>query len=113
MPWITRDVAEQGFRGLLQHRKLQKFTKDSFVFLEEQGCEYLHEVLQVFELFAKNLTMKAMEKERYRVLLEQAVAMSPEALVGGSTASPTQLQGTVERVVERVVEEEGERVMEQ
>ena len=67
----------------------------------------------MFELLAKNLTMKAMEKERYRVLLEQAVAVSPEALVGGSTASPTQLQGTVERVVERVVEEEGERVQQE
>ena len=113
MAWMTRDLAEQGLRGLLQHRKLQKFTEDSFVFLEEQGCEYLHEVLQVFELLAKNLTMKAMEKERYRVLLEQTVAMSPEALVGGSTASPTQLQGTVERVVERVVKEEGECVVQQ
>ena len=65
MAALTRDLAEQGLRVLLQHRRLQKYTKDSFAFLEEQGCDYLPEVLQVFELLAKNLTtIKPMEKAR-------------------------------------------------
>ena len=49
-------------------------------------------------------------KQRYRLLLEQAVAMSPKALVEGSTASPTQLQATVEVPAVAPVKQEVERV---
>ena len=40
----------------------------------------VHGVIQVFEVLAKNLMMKTMERKRYRLVLEQAVALSPEVV---------------------------------
>ena len=91
MAAITPDMAQQGLRSLLAHRRLSKFADSAFIFLDEQGAEYLSEVVDVFDVLAKNLKLKPLEQNRFRQLLEDAVAVSPEALVEASTASPTQL----------------------
>ena len=53
--------------------------------------------------------MKPMEKKRFRLLLEQAVAVSPDALIEASTASPTQLQPAAEVPAVALLKQEDER----
>ena len=67
MAAITPDMAQQGLRSLLAHRRLSKFADSAIIFLDEQGAEYLSEVVDVFDVLAKNLKLKPqVAKGRYR-----------------------------------------------
>ena len=98
MAAITCDLAEQGWRAPPEHRRLSKYADAAFPFLEEQRTDYPFAVVDVFDVSAQNLRMKPMEQNRFRLLFEDAVAVSTESFIdyAGSLKIDSSIRGIFE-----------------
>ena len=63
MSRITDEMAREGLRTLMAHRRLSNIADAALAWLHEQGAQYLYEVITVIDDLADHVKLKVLDKK--------------------------------------------------